>query len=130
MFRSLVAYTRPFVTAAIAACAITMFVTSPSQAQIIADKPACAVAHNDAKVLQMFADYPELARVTGAHGSALVEVTLSSTGSVTKAAIATSSGTRTLDEAAVRAVLAGRFAPEVSECAQIGGTYLVQVDWE
>jgi periplasmic protein TonB len=55
--------------------------------------------------------YPESARKAGIEGTAVVEVTISTDGTVLGCSLATSSGNDLLDKAAVGAAQTSRFAP-------------------
>ena len=65
-------------------------------------------------------EYPEAARIAGAEGLVRLRVALDSAGKVVKVDVARSAG-HGLDEAAVAAMKAWRFAP-ARECGQPVGT--------
>ena len=115
-------HARALVAVALAAATIPALAAVPVQAY-----PADAGAH----ITRAYdADYPEIARMEGITGTAMVKVNLTASGHLADATIEHSSGNRFLDDAALRAVRASRFAPEVAEGNDVGGSYLVEVDFK
>lgn len=134
MFRSLIRRVRLLALGPVAAfsiAAIPIIAVLPSQAQTLATTaPTCMTSDLDARIVQAVpADYPELARREGATGTTFVQVDLLATGDIADVSIAKSSGNSLLDDAALSAVRASRFAPAMHDCNEISGSYLVQVDW-
>ena len=121
---------RVFVAAAFLALPFAGLATTSSQAQSAA-RPMCAEPQADARIARSItAEYPELARMEDAKGTALVQVDLLPTGDLAGVSIAKSSGNRYLDEAALGAARQTGFDAEIRDCAKVGGTYLVAVNFE
>jgi TonB family protein len=72
-------------------------------------------------------DEPEDA--AGTQATAQVQVSLDDRGRVTDAHIYTSTGTMSLDRAAVDAARRSTYAPSIVDCQPAGGTYLFKVDF-
>lgn len=72
-------------------------------------------------------DEPEDA--AGVQATAQVQVSLDDRGRVTDAHIYTSTGTMSLDRAAVDAARRSTYAPSIVDCQPAGGTYLFKVDF-
>jgi TonB family protein len=80
----------------------------------------------------IYAEQPETpAMATTMHltGTTLVQVDLDASGAITGATVAKSSGTPLLDLAALRAVRASTFRPEVHNCLAFAGSYLFEVQF-
>lgn len=91
---------------------------------------ACWAPDRPAAVLtSAIPDYPEMARLQRAEGTALVQVNIAASGRLENATIARSTGNEHLDREALRAVLASRFAPAVAGCQPIAGRYLYEVEF-
>jgi len=73
-------------------------------------------------------DEPEDA--AGVAATAQVQVTLDDLGRVTDARIYASTGTMSLDRAAVTAARRSTYAPQIVDCQPAGGTYLFKVDFQ
>lgn len=65
----------------------------------------------------------------GIQATAQVQVTLDAVGHVTDARIYSSTGTMSLDRAAVEAARRSTYAPSIVDCQPAGGTYLFKVDF-
>lgn len=65
----------------------------------------------------------------GIQATAEVQVTLDAIGRVTDARIYSSTGTMSLDRAAVDAARRSTYAPSIVDCQPTGGTYLFKVDF-
>jgi periplasmic protein TonB len=90
----------------------------------------CAARDAAARVVDpLVPETPPIAQAMGAYGIARISVELATDGTVVQTSIARSSGNRWLDDAAVRTVRAMRYTAEVRDCNQIGGTYLVTVEF-
>lgn len=61
--------------------------------------------------------------------TAQVQVSLDDRGRVTDAHIYASTGTMSLDRAAVDAARRSTYAPQIVDCQPAGGTYLFKVDF-
>ncbi len=72
---------------------------------------------------------PAIAVMYGLTGSAVVNVQLNADGSIGGTSIAKTSGSPTLDGAALAAANASSFRPEVRDCAPVSGSYLFEVDF-
>lgn len=128
MFLSYIKHARALLAVVFAAASIPALATVPVQAQ---SAQRMCIANSGAHIVMIHApDYPTIARIQGATGTAIVQVDLSASGDLSTASILKSSGNRFLDDAALRAVRDSRFAPEVTDCATVGGSYLVEVNWE
>jgi protein TonB len=91
--------------------------------------PACSVPFAAARTLEAITpEAPEDA--AGIQATAQVQVTLDDGGRVTDAHIYTSTGTMSLDRAAVEAARRSRYAPSIVDCMPTGGTYLFKVDFQ
>lgn len=90
--------------------------------------PACSNPYAPAHVIDAISpDAPEDA--AGVAATAQVQVTLDDRGRVTDAHIYASSGTMSLDRAAVDAARRSTYAPQIADCQPTGGTYLFKVDF-
>lgn len=90
--------------------------------------PACSNPYVQAHVIDPISpDVPEDA--AGIAATAQVQVTLDDRGRVTDAHIYASSGTMSLDRAAVLAARRSTYAPQVVDCQPTGGSYLFKVDF-
>lgn len=95
-----------------------------------AARPSCSVPSASAAVIRMVpADTPAIAKLLGLTGIAMVQITLSNSGTLERARIAKSSGSKWLDAAAIDAVHEQGYSPEINECQAVSGTYLVSVDF-
>jgi TonB family protein len=72
-------------------------------------------------------DYPPLPSEQKRSGEALVQVDLEGTGTVRNATIARTSGSTSLDRAALEAARSQRYSPELIACRPAGGSYLIDV---
>ena len=92
--------------------------------------PTCSAPDQPAAVLtSAVPDYPEIARLQGAAGSALVQVEIAPSGVPQHVTIARSSGNEYLDREALRAVLASHFTPAMSDCTPSAARYLYEVEF-
>jgi len=73
--------------------------------------------------------YPPIAVLERSEGIAEVGVELSASGHLVSAWPIQSSGDRNLDRAAMETARTGHYSPERSNCAAIGGKYLMEVDF-
>ncbi|MDE2483054.1 MAG: TonB family protein [bacterium] len=91
-------------------------------------KPACAAPYVPAQAVAVVsASVPDDAAQRT--GEAQIAVTLTPSGAVASAAIHRSTGDLMLDREALRAARASTYAPEIRDCARVGGTYLFTVDF-
>ena len=91
--------------------------------------PACSNPFEPAHTIAaMIPEAPEDA--TGIKATAQVQVTLDDRGRVTDAHIFSSTGTMSLDRAAVEAARLSTYAPSIVDCQPAGGTYLFKVDFD
>jgi TonB family protein len=74
------------------------------------------------------ADYPVLASEQKLSGKALVQIDLAGTGTVRNATIARTSGSTSLDRAALEAARSQTYSPKVVACRPAGGSYLIDVN--
>ncbi len=88
---------------------------------------ACRNPDVDARVASAFFEMPGIAEAQGATGTSGVAIELSSAGTLVSESIIQPSGNPNLDRAALLSARMSRFAPEVSNCAAVGGTYLYTV---
>jgi TonB family protein len=65
----------------------------------------------------------------GLHGSTQLIVTLSETGELKDVVLSESSGITALDAAAIGAARHAAFAPEVHNCAPVGGSYFLTIEY-
>jgi protein TonB len=104
---------------------------TPTPAPTPTPKPACAAPNVDARIVsKVDPDYPEIARQQGVAGTATVKVTLGANGSVVGVSIARSSGNGALDNEAQRAARLSTYAPEISNCEKVAGSYLFVAEFE
>jgi protein TonB len=90
----------------------------------------CAVPDSNAKPISLAeADWPSVAQQMHLTGTAYVRVNLDSSGALSQADIARSSGTGVLDAAAIAAVQNSTFRPAIINCSPAGGTYIIVVDF-
>ncbi len=95
-----------------------------------ARRPACTTPAAPAAIRgHMYADRPELAKALDLSGTTNVRIDLDANGDVANAAIVNSSGHEILDREALSETRAYRYVAETQECASVGGSYLVQVDF-
>jgi TonB family protein len=64
-----------------------------------------------------------------AHGTAIIRLDLAPQGRLVSATVVTSTDNWWLDHAALDAVREARFEPELRNCRNVGGSYLVEVDF-
>ena len=121
-------HARALVVAALVAAIPALVV--PSQALADAAQSMCPPSADARLTSTLTADYPEIVRDKGITGTALVRVYLMTNGDLAGAEIDMSTGNRYLDEAALHAVRESSFAPAVSECNNVAGSYLVEVDFK
>jgi len=76
-----------------------------------------------------FFEMPAIAEGQGISGTTGVKISLSSTGALVSESILASSGNPNLDRAAMLSARLTKFAPEVRNCAAVGGTYLYNVEF-
>ena len=92
-------------------------------------KPACSSPDVAARAIDTITpDTPDDASANGAQ--AKVQVDLDSSGAVTGVKVYQSSGDQRLDNAAMRAARASRYAPEERNCKDVPGSYLFTVDFQ
>jgi TonB family protein len=88
------------------------------------DALSCSVSNAPARiVLPDWPEYPQIPLEEDVEGFSLVAFTLDLNGNVSDVRLASSSGNVLLDRAAVDAVRQSRFAPAISNCAKIAGSY-------
>lgn len=91
---------------------------------------ACAAEMAPASIVgHVPADYPPLAAEQRLSGTASVRVDLARSGAVQKAIVAKSSGSASLDQAALEAARQQKYAPQIIACQAIAGSYLIDVDF-
>lgn len=76
-----------------------------------------------------FFEMPEIASGEGIHGTSSVRIDLTSSGSLAREALFTSSGNVWLDDAAMRSARLTRFTAELVDCKYVAGTYLYEVEY-
>jgi TonB family protein len=110
----------------------TAALVSSSVADTGSTRPAaCAVDASPARITQsVIPEVPPLAKIQDLHGTAIVRVDLSETGSIVGASIKKSAGSSLLDRAAIETVKAMTYAPETRECKATAGSYAVDVKFE
>lgn len=91
---------------------------------------ACRTANVDAAVDgTAFFEKPAIAEQQGIGGTSDVMIRLAPTGALVSESILQSSGNSYLDRAAMLSARLTKFAPEIHNCAAIGGTYLYNVEF-
>ena len=75
------------------------------------------------------ADVPVLAQLQGKTGKTTLVVDIDAAGRLTAARVGDSSGFAPLDAAALRSARMSRYVPEIRNCAAVGGTYSLEVDF-
>jgi periplasmic protein TonB len=71
--------------------------------------------------------YPELSKLRGETGTTLLRVSISADGKAHAVQVQQSSGSRRLDDAAVKAVLAWRFVPSTVDASPVSSTVLIPI---
>jgi TonB family protein len=74
-------------------------------------------------------EMPAIAREQRATGESRVRIDLTATGALRSAVLASSSGNRWLDRAALATARMSRYVPEVRNCAAVSGAYLISVQF-
>lgn len=94
---------------------------------IIADANTSNCTH-DATVLKAASpDYP--ASANGAKGVAIAQVVVSPSGEVVSVNITKSSGVRALDKSTIKAAWTSTYAPAMSNCKPVQGSYLFRANF-
>lgn len=101
----------------------------PAAAQTPAKSVCLAREANAAMTSAIPVDLPALASIQGLSGSAVVRLDVDERGIAANPAVVTSSGYAVLDTAAERAALEQTYAPRVHDCENVGGSYLVEVNF-
>ena len=93
--------------------------------------PTCSNPNQQAAVIDpIVPSYPDSARDLGLGTvSVLVQVTIDTQGRLVDARIYASSNNAAIDEAALRAARASKYAPRIANCAPVDGTYLFHADF-
>jgi len=114
-----------------AASASLTLVHSNSPAKNLAIRGAvCAVPYSDASIAKPAPpELPQIAKEQGASGSAVVEIRLAPSGTLVARKVAVSSGNAWLDREALASAAQSKYVPETQDCAAVGGTYLLTVDF-
>lgn len=99
------------VTAAVEPAGGVAAASAPAPAALVAAAPAAVIYTEPAFLVRQDPAYPDRARRAGITGVAVVRVWLTSTGAIERVELATSSGHRLLDEAALAAAGASTFSP-------------------
>ena len=112
-----------------AALASTVCVSSalPASADALSGSDQCTVPAST--LYSAPAEMPQIAALYRLSGRAGVQIDLDKAGNVIDMAIAQSTGDGVLDEAALSAARASKFAPEIRNCAPVAGSYLFVVDF-
>jgi TonB family protein len=112
-----------------AALSVTLKPLHPQTAKtaVVGAISSCANPNSDAQVASAFFEMPAIAEAQGATGTAGVAIQLSANGSLVAEYVLQSTGNPNLDRAALLSARMSRFAPEVSNCAAVGGSYLYTV---
>ena len=91
----------------------------------------CAAPERDARIIDVWPiETPTIASEEHSFGTATVKFDLSAAGAVSDSSIADSAGNRYLDLAALEIVRESRYAPEVRNCVNTAGTYLVFIEFD
>jgi TonB family protein len=91
---------------------------------------SCIANHEEAHIIEAVpVEFPPLARSAGLHGTAVIRFDLTEAGRVERPSVLTTSGSGILDQAALNAVDAMRYAPETQSCQPVTGTYAVEVNF-
>ncbi len=75
-------------------------------------------------------EYPREEERRGIKGTVIVQISFDSQGNVTDTSIASSSGNRNLDRAALKGVKRWQVAPGMRNGQKVGGTATVRVDFQ
>jgi TonB family protein len=102
---------------------------TPHTAVATLGSPACSHPYAPAQATATFFQYPAISMLQGREGVADVGIELSPSGSLVKAWPVESSGDPNLDRAAMETARASRYSPERANCAAVGGSYLMEVDF-
>lgn len=115
---------------ALVAVALMPLTVRAASNQQVAATVLCANPQADAAVRTAFPpELPEIARLQGTSGTAYLKIDLTPEGALANASIIQSSGSNALDQAALTAVRESSFAPEIHDCAPVGGSYVYVVDF-
>lgn len=113
-----------------AAPATTMRLVPLSPPAIGASIAGCAVPFASAAVADATAaDLPPIAAEQNLTGTTQVRIVLDPGGRLTEKTVLVSSGNRWLDGAALAVARQSRYRAEVRDCAPVGGTYALLVDF-
>ena len=111
--------------------AIVAFVACSCSASAAAGAPSkasCTVPNTDAAMRTNYpAEWPRIAELQNASGIAVIRIDVSETGVARNPVVVKSSGNTLLDEAAKQSTMSQRYAPEIEDCANVSGSYLVDV---
>jgi periplasmic protein TonB len=110
----------------------SLFVMAASTAPSVAGtRRAPALCNAPAAIsTEVPAEYPALAAEQKLSGKALVQVDLERTGTVRHATIVRTSGSSSLDRAALTAARSQTYSPEMVACRPVGGSYLIDVNFQ
>lgn len=113
------------VSASPASPAVTLTKLAPVSAAIVT--PAC---NRDAAVNgTAYWEKPQIADQQGVAGTARIEIRLDRDGKLARESVASSSGNRWLDEAALMSARMTRFSPELVDCKPVAGAYMYDVEF-
>jgi periplasmic protein TonB len=119
-----------FSVAAVPAQAATVSITPLSATPTVAVGEGCTARDHAAAIAGVpFFEMPEIARLQRVTGESLVRIDLTASGALRSAALASSSGNRWLDGAALATARISRYVPEVRNCTPIAGAYLISVQF-
>lgn len=95
-----------------------------------ATHPTCTTTDRPARIVRSVEpQYPLIAKLQRLAGTSHIRVDLSATGRSLGAFVAVSSGSTTLDRAALEAVNSMVYAPETRACAAVSGSYAIEVEF-
>jgi periplasmic protein TonB len=112
--------------------ALTALLLTPvaSATDAVTHGASCTAPDQPAKIVRSVTpEMPTIAKAANLTGTTVVRVDLSSTGSVTATSVARSSGSVTLDRAALNVAKAQAYSPETQDCRAVAGSYGVEVEF-
>jgi periplasmic protein TonB len=129
-------FTTPTTLAVAAAAMVASALLCPSNVDAAEIFPgasgtvSCTAPDSDARPTYLAeAEWPLIAQEMRLTGTAYVRVHLDSSGALSQAEIARTSGAGVLDLAAIRAVEKSTFRPAIVDCSPASGTYIIIVDF-
>jgi TonB family protein len=110
--------------------ATTITVAPIAQNTSVSVTSTCATPERPAALSDaVFVDLPTIAQEQNVSGVTTLRVDISATGKLLAQSVLQSSGNPLLDDEAMRSARLASFAPEISDCHAVGGSYLFRADF-